>query len=836
MAACMALLAFNTTPARAVEAQGRRSERVPETLLLHGDRLVAARARVRANEAALRPAMTALRAEANAALAAGPWAVTEKTLMPPSGDARDYQSFGPYWWPDSTKPNGLPFVRRDGVVNPVMRRESDAPRLYAMTDAVETLSLAFWFTGDEQYAERATVLLRRFFLDSLTGMRPHLRYGQAIPGVTQGRGIGIIDTRDLPLIADAIVLLRGSGAWTAADDAAMLQWNRAFLEWLLTSPEGVDERKAENNHGTWYDAQVVGLALFVGDTARAAQVLREWTPPRLAQQLAVDGSQPEELARTRPLHYSVFNLDAMTRLAEMGRHVGVDLWAWRGANGAQLRTATTFLAPYLDPAVKFPKDDVSPVQPIDLVRVVRRVSIALSDSALGAALRKSPAALREADRSRLYVVVSPTVRRTTGASAARAAAAPAATRSATRSVTRSATRSVTASAPESVPVSSSPTVARSMTALDTLIGNTLRFAAGQLARTADTRDPANGWPRHTRADGSWEVRPATQWISGFFPGSLWYMYDLTRDAVWRARAERWTVGLEPMSLVTNTHDLGFVLFDSFGNGNRLTDNAAYREVLLRGAATLAKRFNPTVGAIKSWDVDNVTDGRRGWVYPVIVDNLMNLELLYWASKHGGDSALATVATRHALTSLAGHVRDDGSTAHVVLFDTATGARIRRVTWQGFADTSAWARGQAWAIHGLTAAFRESKRPELLEGARRVADWWLAHLPVDGVPFWDFRHPGIPDTDRDASAAAIAASGLYELSSLVTGAERERYRRSADATLTTLCAQYLAGNTAESILLHSVGNAPQGGEIDVGIAYADYYLLESIVRRRALIRE
>ncbi len=393
-----------TVAASTSHAQGRRSERIPEVLLLHGDRLVAARLRVRAGDVSLATAMQALRADAKTALTSGPWAVTDKTLLPPSKDARDYQSFGPYWWPDSSKPTGLPYIRRDGEMNPVMRRESDAPRLYAMTDAVETLSLAYWFTGEERYADRATFLLRRFFLDSATSMRPHLRYGQAIPGVTQGRGIGIIDTRDLALLADAIVLLRGSMAWTSADDAGMMRWNRAFLEWLLTSAEGMDERKALNNHGMWYDAQVVALALFVGDTARASEVVREWTPARLAKQLAPDGSQPEELARTRPLHYSVFNLEAMTRLAELGRHVGVNLWTWRGDSAVDLRRATAYVAPYLNPTSKFAKPDIEPVHFVDLVGVLRRAAQAFGDSALSSALHAAPVALRESDRSRLFVI------------------------------------------------------------------------------------------------------------------------------------------------------------------------------------------------------------------------------------------------------------------------------------------------------------------------------------------------------------------------------------------------------------------------------------------------
>jgi len=776
----LCVLAGNTTQSF---AQGTKTERAPATLLVHGDQLLAVRDRVRQADALFTPAMSALRADAARALTGGPWSVTVKTLMPPSGDARDYQSFGPYWWPDSTKNDGLPYIRRDGVFNPVMRRESDAPRLYEMTEAVETLALAYWFTGEERYAARASMVLRRFFLDSLTGMRPHLRYGQAIPGVTKGRGIGLIDTRDLVLLFDAIALIRGSRAWTDADHAGMQRWSKAFLAWMLTSPEGLDEKGERNNHGMWYDAQVVALALFVGDSAQARVVLREWTPPRLTQQLAPDGSQPEELSRTRPLHYSAFNLDAMTRLAEFGRHVGIDLWTWRGANGADLTKATEFLAPYLDPARVFPKAEVTPVEPVDLVRVVRRVARARSDSSLFAALQAAPADLRERDRSRLFALYNASL---------------------------------------------------DHASLDSVIAHALRFAASQLARTADTRDPKDGWPRITGADGAWEVRPATQWTSGFFPGSLWYMYALTRDSTFRDRAMRWTTGLEPMSRVTTTHDLGFVLFDSFGNGYRATQNPAYRDVLLRGASSLATRYNPKVGAIKSWDTQNVTDRRNVWAYPVIVDNLMNLELLYWAASHGGSPSLATMATRHALTSLRGHVRADGSTAHVVLFDTTSGARIARVTWQGDADTSAWARGQAWAIHGLTAAYRESHRAELLAGARTVANWWIAHLPPDGVPYWDFRARDIPNTERDASAAAIAASGLYELSGFVAAAERRRYRQTADAMLRALCQHYLAeGTPNESILLHSVGGRPLGVEIDVGISYADYYFLEAIQRRRGL---
>jgi unsaturated chondroitin disaccharide hydrolase len=181
-----------------------------------------------------------------------------------------------------------------------------------------------------------------------------------------------------------------------------------------------------------------------------------------------------------------------------------------------------------------------------------------------------------------------------------------------------------------------------------------------------------------------------------------------------------------------------------------------------------------------------------------------------------------------------HLRSDGSTAHVAVFDPETGTLLRQATWQGYADSSVWARGQAWAIHGLTAAYRESQDPALLAGAQAAADWWVRNLPADGVPYWDFRHPGIPKVERDASAAAIAASGLYELAELSTGADRARYRRAADASLAALCRRYTTANSAmESVLAHSVGGRPQGVEVDVGLSYADYFFLEAIARRRAI---
>src|SRR5213079_1606843 len=240
---------------------------------LRAEALEQARQLLATGDTALRPAYERLVREADVALKAGPFSVTDKRRTPPSGDKHDYVSMAPYWWPDSTKPNGLPYVRRDGERNPEIRNDYDAPRLAAMTGAVTTLALAYYFTDDETYARRAALLLRTWFLDPATRMNPHLRYRQGIPGVTQGRAAGIIETRGLVGVVDALGMLEGSPSWTAADERGMAQWLSAYLGWLRSSAIGRQERGAHNNHGTWYDAQVAALALFTGDTALARSTL-----------------------------------------------------------------------------------------------------------------------------------------------------------------------------------------------------------------------------------------------------------------------------------------------------------------------------------------------------------------------------------------------------------------------------------------------------------------------------------------------------------------------------------------------------------------------------------
>jgi hypothetical protein len=761
----------------------------PRVYVLRADYLERAKAAVRRNDARFRDAYDDLLRDANVAMTAGPFSVTHKKRTPPSGDKHDYMSLAPYWWPDSTKPNGLPFIRRDGNVNPESRIDTDSPRFGKMVDAVETLALAFYFSNDAQFGARAAELVRAWFLAPETRMNPNLRYAQAIPGVTDGRGIGIIDTRNLSTVIDAVALLDGAPGWTPSDAAAFRAWCRDYLVWLQTSVQGKEEAIQRNNHGTWYDAQIVALALFTGDTALARRTIAESATQRFATQVAADGSQPEEIARTRPLHYSLFNLEPFNRIAELGRHVGVDFWHYRAPNGADLRAAMLYVAPYLDPSSIFPKPEVTPAHQEEFLRTVRQTQSVFRDASLDHAVARMHAEVLRTERSRLLYPDVPDV------------SADAARRS-----------------------------------LDSLLDAGVAFAGAQLRKTAETRDPKNGYPRFIKPDGSWEFVGPTQWTSGFFAGSLWQMYWMTRAPEWRTLAERWTVGLEENKSRTTTHDLGFLVFDSFGLGYQLTRTPHYRDVVFDASRSLASRFNDRVGAIKSWDTENVSDRRSAWRYPVIVDNLMNLEMLFWASANGGDPAWRRIAERHALTSARSHVRADGSTNHVALFDPVEGGLTARVTWQGAADTSVWARGQAWAIHGFTRAYVATQNPELLSAARRSADWFVAHISPDGIPAWDFNDPRGLVAERDASAAAVAASGLLMLSKHVDGATVARYTTAARRILRTLTAGYLSRGTPDaSILRHSVGQFPQGVEIDVGIVYADYYYLEAIRRYRAFER-
>jgi hypothetical protein len=277
----------------------------------------------------------------------------------------------------------------------------DSPRLAKLTEAVETLTLAYYFTGDETYARRASLLLRTWFLDPATRMNPNLRYAQAIPGVVDGRGIGIIDNHRLIRLLDGVAMLERSPAWTAADREGLRAWMDTYLTWLRTSENGVDEADEHNNHGTWYDAQVAAVALFVGRIDVARQVIEGSKAARVATQVEPDGRMPLELARTRPLHYTAFNLEPFTLLAEMGRHVGVDLWNYRSPRGGSLRGALDYIAPYTDSSRHLPKPDVTPPEPDLLLLPLLRARQAYGDTVYSAALARIPAGVTSTHRAAL---------------------------------------------------------------------------------------------------------------------------------------------------------------------------------------------------------------------------------------------------------------------------------------------------------------------------------------------------------------------------------------------------------------------------------------------------
>lgn len=325
--------------------------------------------------------------------------------------------------------------------------------------------------------------------------------------------------------------------------------------------------------------------------------------------------------------------------------------------------------------------------------------------------------------------------------------------------------------------------------------------------------------------------PSRDWTSGFFPGELWYLYQYTGDTRWLTAARQYTDLLQQEQWNGSTHDMGFKMYCSYGNGYRLTRDTAYRRILVQSARTLITRFNAKAGVIRSWD-----HGKEKWSYPVIIDNMMNLELLFAATRFTGDSSFYHIAVTHANTTLKNHFRTDYSSWHVVDYDTATGAVIKKTTHQGFADSSAWARGQAWGLYAYTLCFRETGDSVYLQQAQNIAAFILYHpnLPSDKIPYWDFNAPGIPNEPRDASAAAVIASGLLELSTYAPQ-NGKLYRKTAGAILQSLRTKYSAapGGSKGFILLHSTGHKPANSEIDVPISYADYYYLEALLRYQNL---
>ena len=370
--------------------------------------------------------------------------------------------------------------------------------------------------------------------------------------------------------------------------------------------------------------------------------------------------------------------------------------------------------------------------------------------------------------------------------------------------------------------------------IDATIVESLAFSAKQYSLMAEVmKDKPGLLPRSINKEGKLTTDSSRNWVSGFFPGSLWYLYEATKDNKFLDYAKLINARVEREKFTTNNHDVGFILYCSFGNGLRLTGDKSYNEILLTGAKSLSTRFNPKIGCIKSWERPDK------WQYPVIIDNMMNLELMFWATKYSGDSTFYRIAVTHADNTLKNHYRPDFSCYHVVSYDTITGKVEKRQTAQGYSDESAWARGQTWGLYGFTLTYRETKDRKYLNHAVSIAKYLInqPNLPADKIPYWDFNAPAIPNEQRDASSGAIMASALIELSQYVDPEFSKICLATAEAQIRSLSStSYRAelGANGDFILMHSVTSRPKNVDNDNPLAYADYYYMEAMLRYKTLM--
>ncbi len=365
-----------------------------------------------------------------------------------------------------------------------------------------------------------------------------------------------------------------------------------------------------------------------------------------------------------------------------------------------------------------------------------------------------------------------------------------------------------------------------------IIDENIAFAADQYELLLQSiEDPEKLLNPKSFIDGEMKFIPPQEWTSGFFPGSLWYIYELTGDEKWKNAAIKYTEMLDTIQYYTGNHDVGFMIGCSYGNGYRLAGNENYKDIIVQAAKSLSTRYNPSVGLIQSWNANPSKD----WEYPVIIDNMMNLELLFDATEFSGDSSFYNIAVTHADNTIKHHYRSDYSTWHVIDYSKEDGTVRHRNTHQGYADESAWARGQSWGIYGYILCYRKTKDQKYLAQAEKALEFIANHpnYPEDGVPYWDYDAPEVPDTYRDASAGSILASALYELS---TYSNKRNYQEWADKIINTLSSPDFRaplGENGNFILMHSVGSLPHNSEVDVPLNYADYYFLEALKRKKDL---
>ncbi|OIP82747.1 MAG: glucuronyl hydrolase [Porphyromonadaceae bacterium CG2_30_38_12] len=361
-----------------------------------------------------------------------------------------------------------------------------------------------------------------------------------------------------------------------------------------------------------------------------------------------------------------------------------------------------------------------------------------------------------------------------------------------------------------------------------IIDKTLKFATEQSQRLAESlRNEPEKLPRTIDKNGKLLTSDAKWWTSGFFPGTLWYLYEFSKNPIVKQYAENYSERVKVEQFTTDNHDVGFMIQCSYGNAYRLDPKPEYKTIIVNAAKSLSTRFNHKIGQIRSWDWGK-------WQFPVIIDNMMNLELLFNATRFTGDSSYYKIAVKHAEGTLKNQFRPDASCFHVVSYDTISGKPEYKETRQGYSDASAWARGQAWALYGYTVVYRETKDPKFLNHAIRIADYLLNHprMPKDLVPYWDFDAPDIPYSKRDASTTSVMCSALIELSEYASAENSKRYINAAKRQLISLSSpDYLAakGENGNFILKHSVGDLPRNSEVDVPLTYADYYFVEAMLR-------
>ena len=739
-------------------------------------------------QAAYAAAYRSLIREADRQLTQTPLSVMMKEKTAVSGDKHDYLSLSRYFWPDPTKKDGLPYVSRDGVSNPELEK-LDRPKLALMAGGVTTLSLAWYFSGDEKYAQKAVEMLRVWFLNKDTRMNPNLNHAQIVPGLYGGKGrcYGVIDAYSFVEMLDAVQLLEGSKAFPKKDAKALRKWFAEFLNWILTSEQGIQEGNQLNNHSTARDVQVIAYAKFVGNKKVMDQYFGSFYENRIKAQIQPDGKQPQELRRTLAFGYSQYNLSHMIDVLLMARHAGYQ------TEGLDLvEKAADFLLPYMGKQVaEWPYQQISDwdLKQNELAKDLYR--LAWLDPQRGDYLACAKQCLVRRFSDRFFLLY----------------------------YTPDATDNAFAQA-----------------------DGQLRY---QLKQAEALRKEKKDWtlmPRCVERDGSLRMVRQPDWCCGFLAGELWQMYQYSHDPFWREQAVSNTWPLERVKLHGGSHDLGFMVYNSFGKAWELTGEQSYRDVVMTAARTLSKRFDERVGCIRSWSWG--TPDR--WQFAVIIDNMMNLELLFQASRISGDRQFYNMAVSHANATMKNHFRPDGSSYHVVDYNPADGSVIKRITHQGLFDESVWSRGQGWGLYGFTMCYRYTHDKAYLEQARKIARFWLSQpdMPEDMVPYWDMRDPAVktgvgPAVDggcpRDASAAAIIAAALYELALYVGEGEAAEYREAADKMVHSLETAYQPELQTQQgfLLLHSTGNYPAKDEIDVPINYADYYYLETLHRRASM---